>query len=93
MDTYDFPFFEEYLDSIDTIEDRDAVTSVAGFLEEHKLLGMKWPEYKLNYEDDFEKLAGIVFDEGEWCIFMAALANTKLKERRFSPYSFTVLNE
>jgi hypothetical protein len=93
MNEFDFPFFNEYLETLYTIEERDAAVSLANLLEESKLLGIKWPEYKLNYESDFEKLTGFKLTESEWCIFMAALANTKLMERRFSPYSFTVLNE
>jgi len=91
MDEFEFPFFSEYLKSLDTVEQHDAFLSVAAFLEEHKLLGIKWIEYRLNYETDIFRMTGVAFTEAEWCIFMAALANTKLKERRFSPYSFTVI--
>jgi len=91
MNEFDFPFFSEYLKTLDTVEQRDAYISLTGFLEEHKLIGMKWIEYRLNYEDDLFKMIGIQLTEGDWCVFMAALANTKLKERRFSPYSFTVI--
>lgn len=93
MNEFNFPFFEEYLQTLYTIEERDAAISLANILEENKLLGIKWPDYKLNYEDELEKLSGVNISESEWCIFMAALANSKLKERRFSPYTFTVIGE
>jgi len=91
MNEFDFPFFSEYIQTLDTVEQYEAFMRVATFLEENKLLGINWIEYKLNHEKDIHQLTGVAFTEAEWCVFMAAISNSKLKERMFSPYSFTVV--
>jgi len=82
------PFFSEYLETEKSLEQFEAKTNLASFLEESSLLGINWSEYVLNYADTIEQMFGLKFSEEEWTIFMAAVANTKLKERKFSVYDF-----
>jgi hypothetical protein len=84
----EYPFFSEYLESEKSLEEFEAKTNLAAYLEGVSLLGISWTDYALNYADEINDMFGLVFSEEEWTIFMAAIANTKLKSRYFSIYDF-----